>query len=67
MSELIVIGFDGPVKARAAYDEAPAASDFIAELQGAALATVDAQGKTHLETPQKMVASARGWAPCSRY
>ena len=56
MSELIVIGFDNPVKARAAYDEAIALqSDFIADLRGVAVVTVDAEGKTHVETPQKIV------------
>ena len=56
MSELIVIGFDNPVQARAAYDEALALqSDFIAELRGVAVVTVDAEGKTHVETPQKIV------------
>src|SRR6478752_3152278 len=43
MSELIVIGFDNPVKARAAYDGALALqTDFIANLQGVAVVTVDA-------------------------
>ena len=56
MSELIVIGFDNPVKARAAYDEALALeTDFIANLRGVAVVTVDAEGKTHVETPQKIV------------
>jgi uncharacterized membrane protein len=60
MAELIVIGFDTPAQARAAYDEALALSDFIAELQGVAVVTVDAQGKTHVETPQKMVGMGAG-------
>jgi uncharacterized membrane protein len=60
MSELIVIGFDGPAQARAAFDEALALSDFIAELQGVAVVTVDAEGKTHVETPQKMADMGAG-------
>ena len=60
MSELIIIGFDNPVKARAAYDEVLALqTDFIADLRGVAVVTVDAEGKTHVETPQKSWASAR--------
>ena len=56
MSELIIIGFDNPVTARAAYDEVLALqSDFIADLKGVAVVTVDAEGKTHVETPQKIV------------
>lgn len=64
MSELIVFSFDGPAQARAAYDEALAASDFITELQGAAVVTVDAQGKTHVETPPRWWAWGPGWVPC---
>ena len=56
MSELIVIGFDNPVQASAAYDEVlTLQTDFIAELRGVAVVTVDAEGKTHVETPQKIV------------
>jgi len=56
MSELIVIGYDNPVHARSAYDEVLALqADFIAELRGVAIVTVDAEGKNHVETPQKIV------------
>ena len=56
MSELIVIGYDNPVHARSAYDEVLALqTDFIAELRGVAIVTVDAEGKNHVETPQKIV------------
>ena len=52
MSELIVIGYDNPVQARSAYDEVLAIqSDYI----GVAIVTVDAEGKSHVETPQKIV------------
>ena len=56
MSELIVIGFDNPVTANAAYREVLAMqSDFIADLRGVAVVTVDAEGKTQVETTQKIV------------
>ena len=56
MSELIVIGYDSPVQARSAYSEVLALqSDFIADLRGVAIVTVDAEGKNHVETPQKIV------------
>src|SRR6478609_4942925 len=52
MSELIVIGYDNPVQARSAYDEVLAIqSDYI----GVAIVTVDAEGKSHVENPQKIV------------
>ena len=45
MSELIVIGYNNPVTARAAYNEVlELQSDFIADLRGAAVVTVDAEG-----------------------
>ena len=56
MSGLIVIGYDNPVHARSAYDEVLALqADFIADLRGVAIVTVDAEGKNHVETPQKIV------------
>jgi uncharacterized membrane protein len=57
MSELIVIGFDNPRQASAAYDEALALqADFIVGgLRGVAVVTVDAEGKIRVETPQKVV------------
>ena len=56
MSELIVIGYDSPVQARSAYSEVLALqSDFIADLRGVAIVTVDSEGKNHVETPQKIV------------
>ena len=51
MSGLIVIGYDNPVQARSAYDEVMAMqSDFIAELRGVAIVTVNAEGKSHVES-----------------
>ena len=59
MSTLIVIGFDNPVQARAAYDEAVALqADFVVDLRGVAIVTVDAEGETHVQTPQKIVGTA---------
>ena len=56
MSELIVIGYDDHDKATAAYNEVLAMQgDFVVELQGLAIVTVDAEGKSHVETPQKIV------------
>ncbi len=56
MSELIVIGYDDHDKATAAYNEVMALQgDFVVELRGLAIVTVDAEGKSHVETPQKIV------------
>lgn len=56
MAALIVIGFDNPRKARAAYDEAVALQwDFTVDLRGVAMVTVDADGKTQVEMPRKIV------------
>ena len=56
MSDLIILGYDNPVQARSAYDEVMSLqSDFIAELRGLAIVTVDNEGKNHVETPQKIV------------
>ena len=59
MAALIVIGFDNPVQARAAYDEAVALqSDFVVDLRGVAIVTVDAEGEIDVETPRKIVGMA---------
>lgn len=56
MSELIVIGYDDKEKATAAYNEVLALqNDFVVELRGLAIVDVDAEGKSHVETPQKLV------------
>ena len=56
MSELIVIGYDDHDKATAAYNEVlTLQGDFVVELQGLAIVTVDTEGKSHVETPQKIV------------
>jgi uncharacterized membrane protein len=56
VSELIVIGYDDHGTATAAYNEVLQLSkDFVVTLNGLALVTVDAEGKSHVETPQKIV------------
>ncbi len=56
MSELIVIGYDDHATATQAYNEVLSLSkDFVVTLNGLALVTVDAEGKSHVETPQKIV------------
>jgi uncharacterized membrane protein len=56
MSELIVIGYDDQATATQAYNQVLALNkDFVVTLSGLALVTVDAEGKSHVETPQKIV------------
>lgn len=56
MSELIVIGYDDPDAAKRAYDEVFGLQrDFVVELRGLAIVTVDSDGKTHVDTPQRIV------------
>jgi uncharacterized membrane protein len=64
MSDLIIIGYDDPQTARKAYEQVLALREsFVVELRGLAIVTVDADGKTHVDTPQRVVAnSAAGGA-----
>jgi uncharacterized membrane protein len=64
MSELIIIGSDSHDEATAAYTEVIGMQgDFVVQLQGLAIVTVDSEGKSHVETPQKIVGvSAAGGA-----
>ena len=56
MSELIVIGYDDQANATQAYNQVLALDkDFVVTLTGLAIVTVDADGKSHVETPQKIV------------
>ncbi|HXW79704.1 MAG TPA: DUF1269 domain-containing protein [Acidimicrobiales bacterium] len=56
MSELIVIGYDDHGTATAAYNEVIQLSkDFVVTLNGLAIVSVDSEGKSHVETPQKIV------------
>jgi uncharacterized membrane protein len=53
MSELIVIGYDAT--ATQAYGRVlDLQKDFVVDLQVLAIVNVDAEGKTHVETPQKI-------------
>jgi uncharacterized membrane protein len=64
MSDLIVIGFEDEAAGRRAYDEVQELNrQFIVQLTGLAIITVDKDGKSHVDTPGRMVgASAAGGA-----
>ena len=56
MSELIVIGYDNQDAATQAYNKVlDLNKDFVVTLSGLAIVTVDADGKSHVDTPQKIV------------
>lgn len=56
MSDLIVIGYDNATTARQAYEEVlNLQKDFVVELRGLAIVDVDADGKTHVDTPQRII------------
>lgn len=56
MSELIVIGYDDHAVATQAYNEVmQLQKDFVVQLSGLAVVQVDAEGKSHVETPGKIV------------
>ena len=56
MSDLIVIGYDDPQAARQAYDQVQRLQhDFVVELRGLAVIEVDADGKTHVDTPRRII------------
>lgn len=59
MSDLIILGYDQHETAQQAYQRVIALqNDHIVELTGLAVITVDEQGKTHVDTPGKMVSSS---------
>lgn len=59
MSDLIVIGYENPQTARQAYEQVQRLQqDFVVELRGLAIVEVDADGKTHVDTPQRLVSSS---------
>ena len=64
MSDLIVIGYDNPENARKAYEQVQRLQqDFVVDLRGLAIVDVDANGKTHVDTPQRIIGtSAAGGA-----
>jgi uncharacterized membrane protein len=56
MSDLIVIGYEDAATARQAYEQVlTLQKDFIIELRGLAIVDVDADGKTHVDTPQRII------------
>ncbi len=56
MSELIVIGYKDNATATQAYNKVLELSkDFVVTLSGLAIVSVDDEGKSHVETPQKIV------------
>jgi len=59
MSDLIIIGYDDHGTAQRAYEKVVALGhDHIVELTGLALVTVDDEGKSHVDTPGRMVAGS---------
>ncbi len=56
MSELIVIGYGDQASATQACNQVLALNkDLVVKLTGLAIVTVDAEGKSHLETSPKIV------------
>jgi uncharacterized membrane protein len=59
MSDLIVIGYENPQTARQAYEQVQRLQrDFIVDLRGLAIVDVDADGKTHVDTPQRLIGTS---------
>ena len=59
MSDLIVIGYENPQTARQAYEQVQRLQqDLIVELRGLAIVDVDADGKTHVDTPQRIIGAS---------
>jgi uncharacterized membrane protein len=59
MSDLIVIGYENPLTARQAYEQVQRLQqDFVVDLRGLAIVNVDADGKTHVDTPQRIIGAS---------
>ena len=59
MSDLIVIGYENPQAAQRAYEQVQRLQqDFVVDLRGLAIVNVDADGKTHVDTPQRIVGTS---------
>jgi uncharacterized membrane protein len=59
MSDLIVIGYESPDTARRAYEQVQRLQhDFVVDLRGLAVVDVDHEGKTHVDTPQRIIGSS---------
>ncbi|MCL2583346.1 MAG: DUF1269 domain-containing protein [Streptosporangiales bacterium] len=56
MSDLIVIGYENPDTAQQAYEQVQRLQrEFIVGLRGLAVVNVDHEGKTHVDTPQRII------------
>jgi uncharacterized membrane protein len=59
MSDLIIIGYDDHGTATRAYEQVLSLQrDHVVDLTGLAVVTVDDQGKSHVDTPGKMVSGS---------
>jgi uncharacterized membrane protein len=59
MSDLIVIGYEDQHTARQAYEQVlHLQRDFVVDLRGLAVVDVDADGKTHVDTPQRIIGTS---------
>ena len=59
MSDLIVIGYENPQTARQAYEQVQRLQqDFVVDLRGLAIVDVDADGKTHVDTPRRIIGAS---------
>jgi uncharacterized membrane protein len=59
MSDLIVIGYEDSRTARQAYEQVQRLQkDFVVDLRGLAIDDVDANGKTHVDTPKRIIGAS---------
>jgi len=59
MSDLIVIGYENPQSARQAYEQVQRLHhDFIVGLHGLAVVDVDNDGRTHVDTPGRIIGAS---------
>ena len=59
MSDLIILGYDSHDTATRAYEEVQRLqNDHIVDLSGLAVVTVDDKGKSHVDTPGKLVSGS---------
>ena len=59
MSDLIVIGYEDSRTARQAYEQVQRLQkDFVVDLRGLAIVDVDADGKTHVDTPKRIIGAS---------
>ena len=59
MSDLIVIGYENPQTAQQAYDQVQRLQqEFVVDLRGLAIVHVDADGKTHVDTPNRIIGTS---------